>query len=317
MAPALPLLATLTLISQCTSCRYGGRIIPRVVAQASSGKEREAGDKMSHWISGDAIAHGTKLHYYRTGGDKPPLVLAHGITDDGLCWTPVAEALSGDYDVIMVDARGHGKSEAPEGGYTLRNLAVELAGLIEVLALKKPFILGHSMGAITTLVLAGLYPDLPRAILLEDPPAFWCYDGSTPRNIEMRSGLTQWIQANKRKTRDDLLAEGRANAGWSEAELEPWVNAKHRFSLKVTELIHPTDIVSINFPELLQHITCPAIFISADPQRGAAANPEEIDKLKAWLPKLQVTHIPEAGHNIRRDQFARYLNVVKQALVNL
>jgi pimeloyl-ACP methyl ester carboxylesterase len=272
---------------------------------------------MLNWMSADVVAHGTKLHYYRTGGDKPPLVLAHGITDDGLCWTPVAEALAEDYDVIMVDARGHGKSEAPEDGYTLRNLAVELAGLIQALGLKKPFILGHSMGAITTLVLAGLFPDLPRAILLEDPPAFWGYDGSAPKNVEVRRGLANWIQANKRKTRDELLAEGRTNAGWSEAELEPWVNSKHRFSPKVTELIHPADVVSINFPELLKHITCPALLMSADPQRGAASSPEEIAQLKEWLPNLQVAHFPGAGHNIRRDQFAGYLKVVKQALGDL
>ena len=38
--------------------------------------------------------------------------------------------------------------------------------------LAHPTILGHSMGAITTLALAGTYPDLPRAILLEAPPAW-------------------------------------------------------------------------------------------------------------------------------------------------
>src|SRR5438034_938510 len=60
---------------------------------------------MANWQSGDVEANGIRLHYTRTGGSKPPLVLAHGVTDDGLCWTPVAEALAPDYDVIMVDER--------------------------------------------------------------------------------------------------------------------------------------------------------------------------------------------------------------------
>ena len=59
------------------------------------------------------MVNGLKLHYTRTGGAKPPVVLAHGFSDDGLCWTPVAEALAADYDVVMVDARGHGRSAAP------------------------------------------------------------------------------------------------------------------------------------------------------------------------------------------------------------
>ena len=69
---------------------------------------------MTDWMTGTITSHGTKLHYYRTGGAKPPLVLIHGITDDGLCWAPTAAVLAGQYDVIMVDLRGHGKSEAPD-----------------------------------------------------------------------------------------------------------------------------------------------------------------------------------------------------------
>ena len=74
---------------------------------------------MATWQSGDVTVNGLRLHYTRTGGAKPPVVLAHGFSDDGLCWTPVAEALEADYDVIMVDARGHGRSEAPEQGYNM------------------------------------------------------------------------------------------------------------------------------------------------------------------------------------------------------
>ncbi len=273
---------------------------------------------MLNLTSANVIAHGIKLHYYRTGGEKPALVLVHGITDDGLCWTPVAEVLSKNFDVIMVDMRGHGKSEAPKDGYTLKNLATELADLIQVLGLSKPILLGHSMGAVTSLTLAGMFPDLPRAILLEDPPPFWCFDDSDPKKAQIRDHLSEWIHANKRKTRDDLLAEGRANnSGWSEAELEPWVNAKHRFSLDVTALIHPEDILSIDFPRLIKSIICPALFISADPGRGAASSEDDIARLKGLLSKLQVVQIADAGHSIRRDQFARYMQVVQQFLHDL
>ena len=73
---------------------------------------------MTEWSPDDVIANGIRNHYYRTGGDKPPLLLVHGFTDNGLCWTRLARVLQRDYDIIMPDARGHGLSEAPEGGYT-------------------------------------------------------------------------------------------------------------------------------------------------------------------------------------------------------
>jgi len=269
-------------------------------------------------ISGYVVVNGVKFHYYRTGGNKPPLVLAHGITDDGLCWIPLAEVLAHDFDVVMVDARGHGKSDAPAGGYTLRNLGLELAGLIERLDLDKSFLLGHSMGAMTTLVLAGLFPDLPRAILLEDPPPFWMFTESDTRNDEFLNEFTAWITSLKRKTRSELLEEVRdQHPGWSGAELDPWVDAKHRFSFKISALIHPDDMISINFPELLSRIACPVLFISADPALGAASDGADITRIKEWIPHIQVAPVAHAGHSIRRDQFSSYLEVTQAFLYGL
>ena len=72
---------------------------------------------MGEWQAGYVEANGIRLHYTRTGGAGPAVVLAHGVTDDGLCWTPVAEALADAYDLVMVDARGHGRSDAYVGKY--------------------------------------------------------------------------------------------------------------------------------------------------------------------------------------------------------
>lgn len=271
---------------------------------------------MLNLISSDVVANGTRLHYYRSGGAKPPVLLVHGISDDGLCWTPVAGALADEFDVVMVDMRGHGKSEAPEDGYTMENLADELAGLITALGLEKPIVLGHSMGAASTLVMAGLFPDLARAILLEDPPPFWSGRGPTPRDPEASNPLREWIISNKRKTGADLLAELRANSpGWSEAEQQPWINSKHRYSPRIADLVQPVGQGSVEPPNLLRRITCPALFISADVELGAISGAADIALLKEYIPQLRVEHIPGAGHSIRRDQFSRYIEVVRQACV--
>ena len=46
------------------------------------------------------------------------MVLSHGITDSAECWPGVAALLAGHFDLVMVDARGHGKSGRPEAGYS-------------------------------------------------------------------------------------------------------------------------------------------------------------------------------------------------------
>lgn len=258
---------------------------------------------------------GFTIHYYRSGGKLPPLVLAHGITDDGLCWQPIAAALTDLCDVIMVDARGHGCTSAPADGYTLRNLADDLAGFIQALELERPYILGHSMGAVTTLLAAGLYPDLPRAILLEDPPPFWQNHDPIPAGDGPTSGLAQWIASNKRKTRADLLAELQENsAHWPAEEWEPWIDSKHRYDPRVAQLVQPPDLISIDFSHTLSKITCPALVITADPLHGAASVPADVAALKKLIPQLKIEPIAAAGHNIRRDQPACYLEIVRATI---
>jgi len=265
---------------------------------------------MASWNTGDIGVNGVRLRYIRTGGNKPPVVLAHGFSDAGLCWTPVAQALEADYDLVMVDARGHGFSDAPETGYTLPEMASDLQGVITSLGLVRPAILGHSMGGGTTLALAGLYPNVPGAIILEDAGALNASD--FPRRQEgednpFRARLS-WLQT---KTRDELIAEMRASSGWPDAELEPWADAKLQFNMRAAQF-NPT--YGITWTELLPRITCPALLITADLDRGAIVRPEMAAAMQQQMPQLQIAHISGAGHSIRREQFDGYIAVVRSFL---
>jgi hypothetical protein len=51
-------------------------------------RNKQAG-KMEHWFTGDVIANGVRLHYHRTGGSKPALVITTGVTDTGISWSRV------------------------------------------------------------------------------------------------------------------------------------------------------------------------------------------------------------------------------------
>jgi len=266
---------------------------------------------MDQWTTGYFVSHGTRLHYYRTGGSKHPLVLLHGITDDGLCWTPVTQVLANEYDVIMVDVRAHGKSDAPDQGYDYETIATEIAGLISGLELEHPIVMGHSMGAMISLTLAGLYPDQPRAIILEDPPAFWRTHPPSQEDLDGRAMMKTWMLDLKRKTHADLLDDIRsASPSWPEDEISVWVDSKHRLSLKIVQLIDSPDAVPVNFVELLQQIICPAFLITADRELGAILTNEDVAELQSSVHHLESVHISGAGHNIRREQFSTYMEIL-------
>ncbi len=270
---------------------------------------------MDIWQSGDIEVNGLRLHYVRTGGDKPQVVLAHGFSDDGLCWTPVAEVLALEYDVIMVDARGHGRSDGPEQGYGSAEHAGDLAGVITGLGLRRPAVLGHSMGAATALVLAGMYPDRAGAILLEDPPAWWVATSSPELAAERQAQMRSRIIELKRKIREELIADARANSPrWPEAELGPWADAKLRFSFNA---LNRLGAAAVDWQATLRRITCPALLITADPEQGALVTEESAREIHALVPQLRIAHIPGAGHNIRREQFDRYIDAVRSFLAEV
>jgi N-formylmaleamate deformylase len=269
----------------------------------------------SSWQSDFINTNGIRLHYTRTGGEKPPLVLAHGVTDDGLCWSPLAAVLAPDYDVIMVDARGHGLSDAPLDGYGPIEQADDLAGLIAALDLKSPIILGHSMGAMTTLLLAARHPQQPRAIALEDPPPWWATTFERPFALDWQAHMRAWITPLQQQPRQALIdAERVVEPHWSEVEVETWVDSKLRFSLNFFNSLSAPDL---DWAAILPQVNCPALLITGDVEVGALVPPQAALALKEQVPQLQIAHIAGAGHSIRRDQFERYMQVVRPFLAEV
>ncbi len=62
----------------------------------------------------------------------------------GATWTPVARLLEAELDVVMPDARGHGRSCTPGAGYRYSGLAGDVIGMIVDLPVDAPLLVGHS-----------------------------------------------------------------------------------------------------------------------------------------------------------------------------
>lgn len=121
------------------------------------------------WPTGTCEASGVAIHYERTGGSGPPVILLHGLSGNGACWRPVARAIEDEFDLLMPDARGHGASGTPTSGYSYEEHAADVVGLIQQLRLATPVILGHSMGGLTATLVASRLGGPIRALILADP----------------------------------------------------------------------------------------------------------------------------------------------------
>jgi alpha/beta hydrolase fold len=111
------------------------------------------------WQQTAIVANGIHQHLLRTGGDKPPLLLLHGFMESGVSWLGVAKGLPERYDVIIPDARVHGRSAGGETGFSPKILAEDASALLAALKVDRPILFGRSNGALTAFLLAARPPE--------------------------------------------------------------------------------------------------------------------------------------------------------------
>jgi pimeloyl-ACP methyl ester carboxylesterase len=98
------------------------------------------------------------IAYVEISGAEPALLLVHGFTDTSRSFSLLAPYLAGRR-LIMPDLRGHGASQAGNG-CGIADFADDIAGLILRLRLDRPVVVGHSLGAMVAVALAGRHREL-------------------------------------------------------------------------------------------------------------------------------------------------------------
>jgi len=100
------------------------------------------------------VAGGTALHCLEweggegaDGGRPVPFLLVHGLASNARTWEAVAGLLAAQgHPVAAVDQRGHGLSDAPDGGYDFDTLCDDLEGVLDALGYERAVVVGQSTG---------------------------------------------------------------------------------------------------------------------------------------------------------------------------
>jgi pimeloyl-ACP methyl ester carboxylesterase len=255
---------------------------------------------MSNWTDGFVETNGITMHYARTGGGarpgghEPQVVLCHGSTDSGECWTSLARSLEADYDVYMIDARCHGQSSAPESGNNADAMAADLAGFIEAMGLDRPVVAGHSMGARYAQLFAAKYPHLLRGLILEDPP--W-RDAAAERARRSRPRREEMFRAYRAQSLEEGIAACEAeHPNWEAGTCEWFFRAKQAVSFNHFKESAPD---ATTWQESLPDVQCPILMFTGDPEMGAIVTGEMYAVAASLAPQVERVHIPGVGHHIR------------------
>jgi 3-oxoadipate enol-lactonase len=131
--------------------------------------------KTAHFQGGKTMllkVNGIQMNYELSGKKKAPsVILSHSLGSSLVMWDPQMKALEPDFQVLRYDIRGHGKSEAPSGPYTLELLGKDGIALLDALSIEKIHWIGLSMGGMIGQAVALNHPHRLRSLALCDTGA--------------------------------------------------------------------------------------------------------------------------------------------------
>lgn len=275
----------------------------------------------SHWSEGFLLANGLRHHYYRTGGEKPQLVLLHGFQESALCWLRVAKALEENYDLLLLDARGHGLSQRAGASLTPEALTEDAASVIEALNLDRPHLLGFSMGSDTAIRLAAIHPSLARTVIVAGASD----QAPRPQQFVHTPGYRAWYQsfvASLKELQTQTHRERMVSALrmlppgaplLPEEEYVPMVEASAHVDLDLVllgdELWSQATQRYEEARQLQTRVTCPVLLMYSGhfPTPGV---PVTLREEPGERPNERVVRFEHAGHLIYREHFELFIRVV-------
>ncbi|MBE0688315.1 MAG: alpha/beta hydrolase [Anaerolineaceae bacterium] len=110
---------------------------------------------------------GIELQVRDYGGEGDAIIFLHFSGANLMMWQRVVPYIQDQYSLILMDLRGHGKSDIPADGYHMDEMALDVIGVMDHLQIDKAHIIGSSLGAEVGLSMAANYPDRVISLILD------------------------------------------------------------------------------------------------------------------------------------------------------
>jgi 3-oxoadipate enol-lactonase len=242
---------------------------------------------------------------YEIEGSGPWITLSHSLACNLHMWDEQMEVLTKHFKVLRFDTRGHGASSAPEGPYTLEQMADDVHGLFASLGIKETHWVGLSMGGMIGQTYALKYPGVFKSLVLADTTS------RRPPNAAQMWG--ERIQIARTKGMEALIESTLAR--WF---TEPCLKSRKDIVARIGSDIRNTPvagfcgaceaIAKVDTLDRLKEIKCPVLIMVGDQDHGTP--PEMARAIHANLPGSELEIIDSAAHlsNVeQREVFNKYL----------
>lgn len=230
------------------------------------------------------------LNYAEWPDAGPPLVLLHGGASRWQGFLPIMPALAARWHIYALDLRGHGRSGWTPNRYRLDDYAADLRAFLDLRVARPAVLFGHSLGGMIALLAAARDPRLARAVIL----------GDTPLDLAgMRARIVATAaEADRRNALSahphDPTAGGTALARDFDAVFAAW---------------QPGTILPV--------VTCPVLFLQADPAHGGAVSDDDLAQVLGLLPDVRHVRFPGLGHDLWGEDAPHILAAITAFLAAL
>ncbi|MDA1100830.1 MAG: alpha/beta fold hydrolase [Proteobacteria bacterium] len=261
----------------------------------------------------ERIDNGDIMMAYELSGppDAPVVCLNHCFASGLGYWEPHLPAFEG-FKVLRYDTRGHGRSDAPPGPYTLEMLAADVAGLQDALGIERVHFCGVSLGGQIAQTFALAYPERLASLILVNTTCEYTEAHVAMWRARARQALDGGIEA----------VHGPLMARWFTAEAAEQRTPGYLYMDKVVRNFAPESFQSaseamcmLGTTERLPEIAAPTLIIATPEDPGA---PREVsEKMARLIPNATLAWLEPARHLSSLEHPERFNRLVRDFLLRV
>ncbi|MEO3977182.1 alpha/beta hydrolase [Streptomyces sp. CAU 1734] len=248
------------------------------------------------WSERVVTRDGVRLVCRDWGGAGEPVVLLHGLAGHAGEWDATARLLSPRWRVVAVDQRGHGGSDRRPPDVSRAAYTADVRAVVDRLGLRRPVLVGQSLGGHTAMLTAAAHPGLTRAlVLVEASPG----EAKPDAPAVIGRWLDSWpVPFASREAAVRFLGGGPVGEGWASGLEERDGGWWPRFDREVM-VRSLAENATRSFREEWLRVECPTLVVMA--QDGFIA-PAEADAMLREGPVTTAVCVPGTGHDLHLEQ---------------
>ena len=258
---------------------------------------------MTNYSEQKYAASAIEVNYVEGPRYGPPMVLVHGLGGRWSAWGPVIDQFAEEWHVYAIDLRGHGDSGRVPNGYGFVDYPTEVLEFLRDVVGQPAYLVGHSLGAMTSAGICAVAPDLVAAAALEDPPLYVEVAPQFQTVLDIRNKHLDVnetaVELRKADAESSDLAIARRAIAVTKADPGVWESAVEG---RIARGWDP-DVV-------LTAADAPVLLMQASPDMGAALADIDATHAADLLPQGRFVKWDDVGHGMHDAQPERFIQLV-------